>query len=150
MEGEKCAVISHFHPDHMANLERLGDLPVLVSANTLRYSGRGTVIEADTELEKGIRVFLIPSCHAKGSLGLVVDDEFVFIGDALAPTTKKGRAVYNVQLLNECIRLFRSIQAPYFIQSHRMDRLYEKAEIISRLEAIYSRRNAREAYIEML
>lgn len=150
IEGEKCAVISHFHPDHMANLERLPELPVYVGANTFRYSGRGTVIEKETELEKGIRVILIPSSHAKGSLGLVVNDEFVFIGDALAPTIKKGKVVYNAQLLNECIRLFKSIKAPYFIQSHRMDRVYEKAEIISKLESIYARRNIREAYKEQL
>ena len=150
IKGEKCAVISHFHPDHMANLERLADLPVYVGANTLRYSGRGTVIDAETELEKGIGVFPIPSSHAKGSLGLIVNDEFVFIGDALAPTVKKGRIVYNAQLLNECIRLFKSITAPYFIQSHEMDRVYEKAEIISKLESIYARRNAQEAYIEQL
>ena len=149
IEGDKCAVISHFHPDHMGNVLRLHELPLYVSANTFKYTNRGTIIEKDTILEEGIAVFLIPSSHAKGSLGLIVNDEYVFIGDALAPTMKKEKVVHNAQLVLECIRLFKSIEAPYFIQSHRMNRIYKKEEIIETLEDIYAQRKGQEAYIEI-
>ena len=149
IEGDKCAIISHFHPDHMGNLSRLFELPLYVSSNTFKYTNSGTIIEKTTRLEDGIEVFLIPSSHAKGSLGLIVNGEYVFIGDALAPTMKKGKVVYNAQLVLECIKLFKSIEAPYFIQSHRMDRVYKKEEIIAKLENIYAQRNGQEAYIEI-
>ena len=149
IDGDKCAIISHFHPDHIGNLTRLTELPIYVSTNTFKYTNRGTIIEKDIILEEGIVAFLIPSSHAKGSLGLIVNDEYVFIGDALAPSMKKGKVVYNAQLVLECIRLFKSIEAPYFIQSHRMNRVDKKEEVIEKLDDIYAQRKGQESYIEI-
>ena len=149
IDGEKVAVISHFHPDHMSNLSRLPDIECYVGSNTFKYSKRGIIVDSDLYIEDGawLHLFPIPSSHAKGSLGLEVNEKYAFIGDATAPTTKARVTVYNAQKLYEEIKALDSMRAKYILQSHRMNHLYEKQEVVEKLKRIYAGRKSNEPFI---
>ena len=150
IDCEKAIVISHFHPDHMGNLQKINCPEIYVGANTLRYSGKGTVVDSDLYIEDRVRLHLfpIPCCHAKGSLGLEVNEKYAFIGDATAPTTKAGKTVYNAQLLFDEIKAIEGLRAPYVLQSHRMDTIREKKQVVEYLKEIYARRQPNNPYIQ--
>ena len=149
--GEKHIIISHFHPDHMGNLKSLPDMPCYVGGNTFKYAKRGDIVDKDIYIDDGIHlhIFPLPSSHAKGSLGLEIDETFIFTGDALGPAIKPDKLLFNAQVLNEEIKVLKRLTADKVIQSHRMDKTEAKSKVISRLEAIYAKRNGQEPYIEM-
>lgn len=158
-QGQKGIVISHFHPDHMRNLDALqnvdtkafSDVDLFVGENTFKYTKRGTIVCGDIFIEDGVslHIFPIPSCHAKGSLGLEINEEYAFLGDALYSTYKKENPVYNVQMLKEEIEVLKSLQAGIFLLSHQMDKLQSKGEVIANLEEIYGRRQKNNPFIPL-
>ena len=90
-------VISHFHRDHMGNLERIAKIPatgnrvnLYVSSYTNRYCKSGNIVDKEITIDDGvkIRIFPMESSHSKGCLCLAVNDEVAFIGDAIYPAYK--------------------------------------------------------------
>lgn len=148
LEKPKNAVISHFHPDHMGCLKEISFDEIFLGANTLRYAGIGTTVEGDVYIEDGVKlhIFHLPSCHAKGSLGLEIGD-YAFLGDGTYPSMKKNRACYNSSLLKEEITVLKGLSAKYFLQSHSKTFIRKKEDVIAELEKIYSLRNPKESYI---
>lgn len=142
---EKIIIISHFHLDHIANLNKLNYSKLYVGDNTYRYTQAGQIVSEDIYIDN-LHLFKIPCCHAKGSIGLEYD-EYAFIGDALAPTNKNGEYVYNAQLLKQEIDTFKKLKANYFVSSHNMEEYKTKDEVINYLESIYSRREKSNSYI---
>lgn len=145
------AVISHFHPDHMANISRLSCDEIYQGKNTYGYTHRGVIIDKEEWLTDGdlrLHLFPVPSSHAKGSLALEVNETWCFLGDAPYATRKNGRTVYNTSLLLEQIRLLKKIQAPYFLISHNEPFLQKKEDVMEWLEGIAALRKPTEAYIE--
>ncbi len=144
----RSAVISHFHPDHMGNLEHVECENIYLGANTFKYAKRGTVVDKDILIDDGvgIHLFPLPSGHAKGSVGMEIGD-YAFLGDAIYPTMKQGRACYNASVLKEEINVLKNLSAKFFLISHDEKFLRPKEEIITELEEIYSRRNPKESYI---
>lgn len=147
----KTIVLSHFHPDHISNLRNLDYKKLYVGDNTYKYTNQGEIVNSDLYIEDGYRfhIFPISNCHAKGSLGLQVNN-YCFIGDSLAPTYKKNKYVYNAQLLKNQIDEFMKIDCDYFIGSHNFEKIMTKQEVISRLLDIYNRRSKDSSYIEFL
>ena len=80
---QKIAVISHFHPDHMGNLDKIDLKEIFLGANTFGYAGRGNIVENDVFTDDGVKIhiFPLPSSHAKGSVGMEIG-EYAFLGDA--------------------------------------------------------------------
>lgn len=148
IEKPKNTVISHFHPDHMANLDKIDFCEIFLGANTFKYAKKGTVVEKEVFIEDGIkiRIFPLPSSHAKGSLGLEAGD-FAFLGDATYATMKQGRVCYNASVLKEEITVLKSLSAKYFLLSHDEKFIHPKDEIIKNLEEIYLKRDPKESYI---
>lgn len=144
----KNAVISHFHPDHMSNLEHVDLNEVYLGANTFNYAKTGEIIDKDVFIDDGIEIhiFLLPSSHAKGSLGMEIGD-YAFLGDATYSTTKQGKACYNVSVLKEEIAVLEKLSAKFFLISHDEKFIRPKEEIISELLEIYSKRDPKESYI---
>lgn len=140
MDKNHIAVISHFHPDHMENLKFVAG-EVYVSKNTYRYCNRGNIVTRDLYFEDGcdLHIFLLPSSHAKGSLGLEVDGEYAFLGDAIYPAYKNGESVYNPQILYEEIKVLKRLNASYFLLSHRRNFVQKKENVIACLEEIYAK-----------
>ncbi len=172
VQGNKNIVLSHFHPDHTANVTRLetDKLYLFMSNHTARYfrnfidgthggnsgisnSGNnkpdvkivdGTFKDESTDL----KICTIPSSHAKGCLCLVYKD-YAFLGDATYCKEKNGSRVYNVQQLKAEISLIESLQCRYVCLSHDEKFVHEKLMILKLLKSIYDKRTENEPFISV-
>ncbi|MBR5947796.1 MAG: MBL fold metallo-hydrolase [Clostridia bacterium] len=133
-------VLSHFHPDHIGNMSKVNRDSVYMTKNTQRYTKvKGRMVHGDLRIG-GVHIFLLPSSHAKGCLGLEVDGEYAFVGDALYCRQEGGKLIFNAQLLQSQLETLKRIDAPYLLVSHRPGLVRSKAEAIEELEAVYARR----------
>ena len=170
LSKKKKVVLSHFHPDHIGNVGNLSFETLYVGANTEKYlhnyisdyktermaecsvttkKNRYEIVLVPIAIEDGIKleIYPIPNSHAKGSLALLVNETYLFLGDALYPKEKNGKYVYNAQLLKEEIELLKRLPAKFIISSHGIPLIREKSTELSRLEEIYVKRQKDDAYI---
>ncbi len=140
LTGKYNVVLSHFHLDHVGNLNQLNIDRLYVSRPTFERVGRGIIVEDDLYLEN-LHIFLLPSSHTEGSLGLEVNEEYAFIGDAIYSKSNAEYYIYNAQELKEEIAVLKKLKAKYLLISHRNGMLMSKDEVIQQLEEIYSRRD---------
>ena len=185
LNGNVKIVISHFHADHTWWLTRhkAGDEGMLpgdtlsltyeqvkyeklyIGKGTERYLPDGEIIRepyiiwdeiADRE-DKSLKLEILsmPSSHSKGSLALVVNDEYIFMGDSTyCRYIPKREGVedyveYNVQKLKEQIQLLKSIKAEKCLISHEKRIMRPKKVVIRQLESIYARRQPGENVIRL-
>ena len=147
MPGKKTVVLSHFHPDHAGNIERVPyDMLYTGKFTCRRLGGIGVSVEDHLYFESGIHLFPLPSCHAKGCVGLEYG-AYAFLGDAVYATDKDGRIAYNAGLLKELIAVLKSLEASWFLVSHSVPFVKPKTEVIAELEGIYALRSPHESYI---
>ena len=137
-----CVVLSHFHPDHLSNLDKLDWEALYLGHYTYKKTGFGTVVRKPMTISDGsqLTIFPIPSSHAKGSLGLEVNETYAFLGDAVYSGAKQGCSVYNVTLLKDTIASLRTLRAPYFLLSHAEPFVQKRDEVLAMLEGIYVQR----------
>ena len=142
----KSIIISHFHKDHMENLNFLSDdvYDLYIGDYTYKILGYGNVIKDRYEIHDGIhlKIIHIPNSHAKGSLGLIMNNEYLLIGDSL----DGNRNGFNVSLLNEEIKLLKEFDYKYVLNGHNNE-IINKEDIIKELEFIYSKRIKNKPYI---
>ncbi len=158
---KKNIVISHFHRDHLLNVVRHCNGEVSLDFDTLyvgshaskvvgEISGHEKItVSSPLSFDDGmhIEILPIPNSHAKGSLILVVDD-FVFLGDATYPMVGHGEPdVYNVQILEQQIKMLKSLTASRFCLSHKRGLVRDKSSVIQFLESVLARRQKNENYI---
>lgn len=149
LPGKKRVVLSHFHPDHTGNLSRVEYDQLYAGAFTCKKIGSGTAVTQELFLPDGVRVFPIPSAHAKGCLGLEYDG-YAFLGDAVYPAVKgPGKLVYNVSLLAQQIQVLSALKAERFLISHKKPFVHPKAAVLAWLKGIYARRRPGETYLLM-
>ena len=157
----KNVVISHFHRDHLLNVQRMCSGEISLDINAL-YVGAYTsktfgeiegvaknVVMEPLAFDDGVQIQILPmpNSHAKGSLALIVDD-YVFLGDATYPMVGHGAPdVYNVQILGEQIKLLKSLKTTRFCLSHKRGLVRDKTSVIQFLESVYARRQKNENYI---
>ena len=157
----KNVVISHFHRDHLLNVQRMCGGEISLDINAL-YVGAYTsktfgeiegvaknVVMEPLAFDDGVQIQILPmpNSHAKGSLALIVDD-YVFLGDATYPMVGHGAPdVYNVQILGEQIKLLKTLSASRFCLSHKRGLVRDKTSVIQFLESVYARRQKNENYI---
>jgi glyoxylase-like metal-dependent hydrolase (beta-lactamase superfamily II) len=157
----KNVVISHFHRDHLLNVQRMcsGEISLdidalYVGAYTSKTFGEIEGVSKNVVMEPlafddgvQIQILPIPNSHAKGSLALIVDD-YVFLGDATYPMVGHGAPdVYNVQILGEQIKLLKSLKPTRFCLSHKRGLVRDKTSVLMFLESVYARRQKNENYI---
>ena len=158
---KKNIVISHFHRDHLLNVVRHCNGEVSLDFDTLYVGSHASKVVGEmSDREKitvasplsfddgvHIEILPIPNSHAKGSLILVVDD-FVFMGDATYPMVGHGTPdVYNVQILDQQIKMLKSLNASRFCLSHKRGLVRDKSSVILFLESVLARRRKNENYI---
>ena len=100
-----------------------------------------------------LEILPMPSSHSKGSLALIVNDEYIFMGDSTycryipKKEGEEERAEYNIQKLKEQIDLLKSIKADKCLISHEKRFIRPKKVVIRQLESIYERRQPGENII---
>ena len=148
LEKPKCVILSHFHADHIGGLGGLKYEKLYQGPATKKYTNAGETVSGEMRIEDGtkLRVFELPSSHAKGCLGLEAGD-YAFLGDGIYPAEKNGRDVYNAGLLQAQIATLKALSARYFLLSHRQPFIRRRETVIRHLEIIYSRRQKNEPYI---
>ncbi len=149
LPGEKSIVLSHFHPDHIANIESLSPFNLFVSKNTEKYVHKGNVVEKEMYVDDGVNFHILPfpSAHAKGCLALEVAAQYLFVGDALYPTSKNGIPCYNVGILIEQISLLKKLPSEYVLRSHNTPFVETKEKVIEDLTNILTRKTGNGPYI---
>lgn len=118
----RYVLFTHFHDDHIANLQYLEEGPAILSSkNTSRYLSRpSTLIKETTKIDLGeeeIIIIPVPSLHAKGCLTLLVDD-YLFLGDSLAPRESKDGLYFDSSIAFEMEKTFSSIPFSFGIPAH--------------------------------
>ena len=157
----KNVVISHFHRDHLLNVQRMcsGEISLdidalYVGAYTSKTFGEIEGVAKNVVMEPlafddgmQIQILPMPNSHAKGSLALIVED-YVFLGDATYPMVGHGSPdVYNVQILGEQIKLLKTLTPTRFCLSHKRGLVRDKTSVLMFLESVYARRQKNENYI---
>ena len=158
---KKNIVISHFHRDHLLNVVRHCDGEVSLDFDTLYVGSHASkvvgeiaghekiTVSSPLAFDDGVHIEIlpIPNSHAKGSLALIADD-YVFLGDATYPMVGHGEPdVYNVQILEQQIKLLKSLNASRFCLSHKRGLVRDKSSVIQFLESVLARRQKNENYI---
>ena len=150
-EKEIYIILSHFHPDHITNLRKVEWAKIYQGKNTFKYTHIGDIVENEMCINDGdmdLVIFPMPSSHAKGSLAVMIDKKYCLLGDALYPSHKGDKTVYNVGILKQQIDLLKNISASYVMISHREPFLQKKQGVISWLENIYAMRVKNEPWID--
>ena len=158
---KKNIVISHFHRDHLLNVVRHCNGEVSLDFDTLYVGSHASKVVGEIVGHEKITVsspllfddvvhieiLPVPNSHAKGALALIVDD-FVFLGDATYPMVGHGEPdVYNVQILEQQIKMLKSLTASRFCLSHKRGLVRDKSSVIQFLESVLARRQKNENYI---
>ncbi len=141
-------VLSHFHADHVGNLDKVSAKSLYVSNETFKHVGRGTIVREDVTVGD-IHIFPLPSSHVKGGLGLEVDETYAFVGDGLYSKVKDGFYIYNSQMVKEEIDVLEKLKAPFLLVSHLKGLVREKADAIEELKKIYSFRDKNSSEIRI-
>ena len=99
---KKKVILSHFHQDHMGNIGELDCDLVYVGKGTEKYLEETIprqVLCESVSIQDGVEleIYPMPNSHAKGSLVLMVDREYLFLGDSLYSKVQDDKYVYNAQ-----------------------------------------------------
>ena len=153
----------HYIPDYAA--QRFAELPVALAGALSKEAAEGSNGTAQNEkklpryvtvfdtvkTQDGISIEIhhVPNSHAKGSLLLQVNEEFIFVGDSLYSKAEGDSYVYNAQLLKEEIELLKNLPGDKIFSSHEERPVKSKAGVVRFLEQIYAKREKNDAYIRI-
>lgn len=146
LSGPRRVVLSHFHADHAGNLGRITFDALYAGPFACKRFGMGEAVSREMIFPDGVRLFPLPSSHAKGCVGLCYQ-EYAFLGDAAYSTKQDGRIAYNAGQLQALIRTMNDLPARVFYLSHRMPECLSKEALLSYLRDIYARRSKDSPYI---
>lgn len=147
----------HYISDYAA--QRFAELPAALagaltgtaeddSVTEKKFSRYVTVFDT-VKIQDGVALEIhhVPNSHAKGSLLLQVNEEFIFVGDSLYSKVEGDCYVYNAQLLKEEIELLKRLPGTNIFSSHEERPVKSKAGVLRFLEQIYAKREKNDAYI---
>ena len=138
-------ILSHFHADHIGNLDKISYSNVYQGRLTYKYTKTGEILENDLYFCDGnmnLHIFPLPSSHAKGSLALEINEKYCFLGDGVYAMQKGEKRLYNAGILKEEIEILKNIKAQHFMLSHRNPFDNSKDSVIRLLDGIYAKRKA--------
>lgn len=148
LQEDYNVVLSHFHQDHIGNINRIHAKEIYASKETYEHILCGKTVCESIHIGN-LHIFPLPSGHAKGCLGLEIDNTYAFVGDALYSKARDGYFIYNVQLLQKEIAVLKSLNASYLLVSHFKGFIRKKEDVIAELEMIYKMREKNAAEIKV-
>lgn len=179
VQGKKIVVISHFHPDHLFNINRISYDELYLSAHTFKYAKKGIVVKnkefsVDAEVSlltenslaqvevarltenslaqapQNPKIKIMELPSSHAKGSLMLQyGDYVFTGDGTYCTIKKGEHVYNANLLFDEIQTLENLDCKYLCLSHERNFVQKKETVLKLHKDIYSRRKANEAYISV-
>lgn len=119
----KYVVITHFHDDHLHNINEFKDKEIIASRQTCKYiKFPVNVYEKKSELDLGnLKVVIdeLPNSHAKGSLLIYLPKEkMMFIGDAVAGKITKNSYSINRSLTYELNKKLKEYDVETYVDGH--------------------------------
>ena len=145
----------HYIPDYAA--QRFAELPAALAGalgeneNKKQSFPRFATVLEPVKIQDGvsIEIYHVPNSHAKGSLLMQVNEEYIFMGDSLYSKAEGDNYVYNAQLLKEEIELLKGLPGTKVFSSHETRPVKLKEGVIRFLEQIYAKREKNDAYIRI-
>lgn len=161
---KKKVILSHFHSDHTGSIGRISFETVYAGPIMGKYYpyfipgyekgqdvAKYQTVTEPVKISDGVEleIYPVPSSHAKGSLLLQVNGEYIFLGDAVYSRKKDGAAVYNVQLLKEEVKLLQELPGEKLFLSHEKRPVKAKHGMVRFLQKIYEKREKDKPYIQI-
>ena len=131
VEKEKIVVLSHYHEDHVGNIDCINYRNLYVGKKTYETIGNGKLVEDVITINDGVKIEIIhcTSPHTDGSLILNVDNEYTLIADLYftRPPFDRDKAIKMIDILN-------NINTKYFVISHQEDeKIVSKEKLVAEL-----------------
>ena len=128
---EKRIILSHYHKDHIGNIDNIDYSDLYVGEETYRAIGKGIIIEDSFSIQDGVKIEIIHciSPHTDGSLIVNIDNEYTLIADLYftRPPFDKEKAM-------KMIKFLKNIDTQYFVISHQEDaNVVPKEKLIAEL-----------------
>mgnify|MGYP003293133718 CR=1 FL=1 len=130
-DKEKIVILSHYHKDHVGNIDRINYRNLYVGKKTYELIGEGKLIEDKIVINDGVKIEIIhcTSPHTEGSLILNVDNEYTLIADLYF-----SRPPFNRDKAIEMIDILKNIDTKYFVISHQEDeKIVSKEKFVAEL-----------------
>ena len=128
---EKTIILSHYHKDHVGNIDYIDYCDLYVGKETYQAIGKGIIVEDSFSIQDGVKIEIIhcASPHTDGSLIINIDNEYTLIADLYftRPPFDKEKAIKMVKFL-------KNIDTQYFVISHQEDaNVVSKEKLIAEL-----------------
>lgn len=116
---EKVIFLSHYHKDHVGNINHITYNDLYVGKKTYEVIGKGEIIEDTLTLNDGIKIeiFHCPSPHTDGSLIINIDNEYSLIADLFFT-----RPPFDMEKAIQMLDFLKHLRTNYFVISHQEDR----------------------------
>lgn len=128
---EKIVILSHFHQDHTANIDKLSYEKLYVGGLTAEKIQKGIVVETCLTIHDGVKIEIrsCPSPHTEGSLIVTVNGEYTLLADLYF--TKPG---HNQEMAYKMLETLRTLDTKYFVVSHQEnENIFEKEYLLREL-----------------
>lgn len=134
---EKTIILSHYHRDHIGNIDDIEYCDLYVGRETYHATGKGIIVEDSVSIQDGVKIEIIHciSPHTDGSLIVNIDNEYTLIADLYftRPPFDKEKAMKMVKFLE-------NIDTQYFVISHQEDaNVVPKEKLIAELLDYFKR-----------
>ena len=126
------------------NRIEIPDENLYVGKHTQKTIGKGTIVKSEIIINDGIKIRILPieNSHARDSLCITVNDEYLFLGDSFYSNVKG----YNVSLLHGEIALLERTAFDKAVLSHD-NTIYDRDYILGNLKEIFALRQKNEPFI---
>ena len=134
---EKIVILSHYHKDHIGNIERISYHDLYVGKKTYETIGKGKIVEDTITINDGVKIEIIhcTSPHTDGSLIVNVNNEYTLIADLYFT-----RPPFDREKAMKMVRTLEDIDTRYFVVSHQEDRkVISKEELILELTEYFDK-----------
>ena len=115
---DKTIIISHYHKDHVGNIDRVDCRNLYVGKKTYEIIGKGNIVENVLTIHDGVKIDIIHciSPHTDGSLIINIDNTYTLIADLYftRPPFEKKKAM-------EMLQTLKNIDTKFFVISHQTD-----------------------------